>query len=37
MNAGLEGPSKTIVVEPVEQPLYVPDEIEVETPEKTPA
>lgn len=33
---GLDGPSKTIIVEPVEQPLYVPDEAPepVKEPEK---
>jgi len=34
VRAGLEGPSKTITVEPVEQPLYVPDDIPVEEPVK---
>lgn len=34
VQAGLDGPSKTITVEPVEQPLYVPEEAPVEEPVK---
>lgn len=34
VKAGLEGPSKTIIVEPAEQPLYVPEEAPVEEPVK---
>lgn len=32
VKAGLDGPSKTIIVEPAEQPLYVPEEAPVEEP-----
>jgi hypothetical protein len=34
VKAGLDGPSKTIIVEPVEEPLYVPEEAPVEEPVK---
>lgn len=35
--AGLDGPSRTVIVEPVERPAYVPRETPTPTPEKAPA
>lgn len=37
MRNGLDGPSKTIIVEPVEEPVTVPEPVEAPEPEKVPA